>query len=60
MQVSELINDKTPVEIMHMINEMIGVMSAKGALVHDDNDEEWVLHHLEYREDVDEIFFLCE
>ena len=60
MQVSEIIKDKTPVEIMHMINEMIGVMSAKGTLVHDDNDEEWVLHHLEYREDVDEIFFLCD
>lgn len=60
MQISELIKDKTPVEIMNMVNEMIGVMSAKGALVRDDNDEDWFLHHLEYREDVDEIFFLCD
>ena len=60
MQISELIKDKTPVEIMHMINEMLGVMSAKGALVYDNDDNEWYLHHLEYKEDIDEIFFFCE
>lgn len=59
-EINDFAKDKSPVQIMNIINHLIGVMSAKGALVHDDNDEDWFLHHLEYREDVDEIFFLCD
>lgn len=60
MPVSELVKDKTPVEIMHIINELIGVMSAKGALIYDENDESWFIHHLEYNQEIDEIFYLSD
>lgn len=60
MQISELVKDKTPVEIMRMINELIGVMRTKGALIYDENDEDWFLHHMEYRKDVDEIYFVSD
>lgn len=60
MQISELVKDKTPVEIMRMINELIGVMREKGALIYDENDEDWFLHHMEYRKDADEIYFVSD
>lgn len=58
--VDELVQDKTPVDIMHIINYLIGVMSERGALIYDDNDEDWFLHHMEYRKDVDEIYFVSD
>lgn len=59
-QIKEIIKDMNPVQIMEIVNVLVAEMSNKGALVHDDADPEWFIHHLEYREEVDEIFFIAD
>ena len=58
--IKELVKGMTPVQMMEMVNEIIKEMSNKGALVRDDGDPDWYIHHLEYREDADEIYFVAD